>query len=130
MQVKLQNNSDLNKKNLDTPFKRLVYLIKKSPYIPAEVARELKVSESTVGRWLNGETKRIKPEKCKDYAKKLRLDVNFVATGSQESLSEHQFQKEVSDIDEGLTVDDLPRLIRERDELQRKIDRLVHPDES
>lgn len=116
-------------KKLNTPFKRLVYLLEKSDDIPADIAEKLKVSESTVGRWLSGKTKRVSLDKCKDYARKLRLDVEFIEHGSQEPVSENQFQKGVSDINEGLTLDDLPRLIRERDELQRKIDKLVRFDD-
>ena len=86
-------------------------------------------NQSEISRWENSDIEPLDHNKRR-IEQVLKVNITPVKNGwvisdSQESVSDSQFQKAVSDINEQLTLDDLPRLIRERDELQRKIDKLV-----
>ncbi len=77
MQVKLQKNIA----SIETPSKRLVYLLKMCGLNQPELARKLPYSLSTIHRWITGETTNINREKRKYIAREMGFDLQWIEEG-------------------------------------------------
>ncbi len=79
------NNFALNSQNeldsLNTPTERIVHLLRKCGLNPPEIALKVETSDSTVYRWLSGETTHISKNKRGFIANILGFDSQWIEDG-------------------------------------------------